>query len=109
MDKLMERKILVGRQIKALRKRRGLSQEDLADRAAISAKYLSRVEVGRQSPTLDVLLRLANGLDVEPYELLWFEEDELVCKLRTRAAQLIDDIPDKDIARVVGFLEAVRH
>lgn len=105
----MDRKILVGRRIKELRKSHKLSQEDLADRAAISAKYLSRVEVGRQSPTLDLLLRLADGLDIEPYEMLYFEDVAPVRQLRERAAKLIDEIPDKDIARVVGLLEAVLH
>ena len=105
----MDRKILVGQRIRVLRKRRKLSQEDLADRAATSAKYLSRVEGGRQSPTLDVLLRLADGLEVEPYEMLCFEDGEPVRQLRARAAKLIDDVPDKDIARVVGMLEAVLY
>ena len=105
----MDRKILVGRRIKELRKRRRLSQEDLADRAATSAKYLSRVEVGRQSPTLDLLLRLADGLDIEPYEMLCFEDVEPVRQLRERATKLIDEVPDKDIARVVGLLEATLH
>ena len=105
----MDRKILVGRRIKVLRKRRKLSQEELADRAATSAKYLSRVEGGRQSPTLDILLRLADGLEVEPYEMLCFEDAEPVRQLRARAAKLIDDVPDKDIARVVGMLEAVLY
>lgn len=92
-----------------MRKRRKLSQEELADRAATSAKYLSRVEGGRQSPTLDILLRLAAGLDIEPYEILCFEDGEPVRQLRERAAKLIDEVPDKDIARVVGLLEAVLY
>ena len=92
-----------------MRKRRKLSQEELADRAATSAKYLSRVEGGRQSPTLDILLRLADGLEVEPYEMLCFEDVEPVRQLRERATRLIDEVPDKDIARVVGLLEAVLH
>ena len=79
------------------------------DRADTSAKYLSRIEVGRENPTVDILLRLADGLDIEPYEMLCFEDAEPVRQLRARAAQLIDEVPDKDIARVVGLLEAVLH
>ena len=55
------------------------------------------------------VLRLADGLNVEPYEMLCFEEGELVRQLRTRAVKLIDEVPDKDLARVVGLLEAVLH
>ena len=86
-----------------------LPREALADRASTSAKYLSRIETGNENPTIDLLLRLADGLNVEPYEMLCFEEGELVRQLRTRAVKLIDEVPDKDLAWVVGLLEAVLH
>ena len=86
-----------------------LPREALADRASTSAKYLSRIETGNENPTIDLLLRLADGLNVEPYEMLCFEEGELVRQLRTRVVKLIDEVPDKDLARVVGLLEAVLH
>ncbi len=105
----MDRKIQVGRRVRNLRKLRKLSQEALADRVSTSAKYLSRIEIGNENPTIDLLFRLADGLSVEPYEMLCFEEGEPVRQLRTRAAKLIDEVPDKDIARVVGLLEAVLH
>lgn len=105
----MDRKILVGRQVRRLRKLRQLSQEALADKAAMSAKYLSRIETGNENPSIDLLFRLADGLEVEPYEMLCFEDGELARQLRARAVKLIDDVPDKDIARVVGMLEAVLY
>ena len=75
----------------------------------MSAKYLSRIEIGNENPSIDLLFRLADGLNVEPYEMLCFEDVEPVRQLRERAAKLIDEVPDKDIARVVGLLEAVLH
>ena len=81
----------------------------MANRASTSAKYLSRIEIGKENPTIDLLFRLADGLNVEPYEMLCFEEGELVRQLRTRAVKLIDEVPDKDLAWVVGLLEAVLH
>ncbi len=78
-------------------------------KAAMSAKYLSRIETGNENPSIDLLFRLADGLDIEPYEMLCFEDVEPVRQLRERAAKLIDEVPDKDIARVVGLLEAVLH
>ena len=81
----------------------------MANRASTSAKYLSRIEIGKENPTIDLLFRLADGLNVEPYEMLYFENGELVRQLRIRAEKLIDEVPDEDIARVVGLLEAVLH
>ncbi len=105
----MDRKILVGQKVRKLRKLRRLSQEELANRASTSAKYLSRIEIGNENPTIALLFRLADSLNVEPYEMLYFENGELVRQLRIRAEKLIDEVPDEDIARVVGLLEAVLH
>ena len=54
----------VGQLLREWRQRRGLSQFDLAGDAAISTRHLSFVETGRSSPSRDVVLRLAERLDV---------------------------------------------
>jgi len=46
------------------RARRGFSQLDLAGRAEISQRHLSFLELGRASPSRDMVLRLAAALDV---------------------------------------------
>ncbi len=46
------------------RGRRGYSQLDLAGRAEISQRHLSFLELGRASPSRDMVLRLAAALDV---------------------------------------------
>ena len=68
----METKKLVGLRIKELRKSRGLSQEQLAEKANINAKYLSRMERGTENPTLDMLIKLSRALEVEMWEMFDF-------------------------------------
>jgi transcriptional regulator with XRE-family HTH domain len=54
----------LGEQIRKLRKRRGLTQQGLADKAGVSLMYVKLLETGaRQSPSLDVLAQLARALD----------------------------------------------
>ncbi|MDO8795456.1 MAG: helix-turn-helix transcriptional regulator [Vicinamibacterales bacterium] len=53
-----------GTRIRELRNAAGLSQEELADRADVHWTYLSDLERGRQSPTLDVVNRVAKALRV---------------------------------------------
>jgi transcriptional regulator with XRE-family HTH domain len=55
----------IGMRIKALREKRGLSQEELASRAGISRGYLARLETGRHEPTLTMLGKLATALKVK--------------------------------------------
>ena len=46
------------------RRHRGLSQLDLAGRSEISQRHLSFMELGRASPSRDMVMRLATALDV---------------------------------------------
>jgi transcriptional regulator with XRE-family HTH domain len=53
-----------GRRVRALRQKRGLSQEQLAERADLHWTYISGIERGRRNPGLNILGRLACALDV---------------------------------------------
>ena len=51
-----------GLRIKELRDARGMTQEDLADAAALFRTYLSRIETGLANPSLTVIHGLASAL-----------------------------------------------
>jgi transcriptional regulator with XRE-family HTH domain len=59
-----ERPVHVGEHLREWRQRRHLSQLDLAGEAEISARHLSFVETGRSAPSRDMVLKLAERLDV---------------------------------------------
>src|SRR4051812_12116858 len=54
----------VGDRLREWRQRRRLSQLDLAGDAKISARHLSFVETGRAAPSREMVLRLAERLEV---------------------------------------------
>ncbi|HVT67978.1 MAG TPA: helix-turn-helix transcriptional regulator, partial [Trebonia sp.] len=54
----------VGTLLRGWRERRMLTQMELALRAGISARHLSFIETGRSRPTSEMVLRLADHLDV---------------------------------------------
>ncbi|HEY0910843.1 MAG TPA: helix-turn-helix transcriptional regulator, partial [Bradyrhizobium sp.] len=54
----------IGEHLREWRQRRHLSQLDLAGDAEISARHLSFVETGRSAPSRDMVLKLAERLDV---------------------------------------------
>ena len=60
----------VGLNLQALRRARGLSQEELAHRAEIHQTYLSGVERGRRNPSVKVLDRIARALNAEIEDLV---------------------------------------
>src|ERR687895_1157905 len=54
----------VGTLLRDWRKRRHLSQLDLALEAGVSSRHLSFVETGRSRPSAEMVLHLAESLDV---------------------------------------------
>jgi transcriptional regulator with XRE-family HTH domain len=59
---MIERKKLLGARIKELRKRADLSQDQLAEKVGIDGKYLSRIEVGKRYPSLELLDGIYEGM-----------------------------------------------
>jgi len=55
----------VGRRIAELRRQRGLTQDQFADAAQLSWKYVQQIEAGRENLTLRSLVRLANLLEAD--------------------------------------------
>ncbi len=68
MDNLYRRRMAIN--VRAFRKKQGLSQEALAERADLHWTFISGVERCKYNVSLDSLVRLAKALELEPYELL---------------------------------------
>lgn len=62
-----------GRHLKKLREERSLSQQALADMADISKKTVTRIENGKNAPTLDMLFALSNALEIPFMKLMDFD------------------------------------
>jgi transcriptional regulator with XRE-family HTH domain len=61
---------LVGRNVAALRKEAGFSQEELAFRADVHRTEVSLIERGKRDPRLGTLVKLARALEVTPEILI---------------------------------------
>jgi len=61
---------MLGKILRREREAAGLSQETLAARARIDRSYLSELERDVKSPTVKLLLRLCDAMDVSASEVL---------------------------------------
>ena len=61
---------VVGRNLRAYRKKKGLSQEDFADFVGVHRTYMGGLERGERNLTLQSLEKLAEALGVDVRELL---------------------------------------
>lgn len=95
--------------IKLLRKKKGLSQEDLAVRLDVVRQTISKWEKGYSLPNAEMLTRLADVLDVSVNELLGTQTESPAEKERlvNELAQINEKLAQKDrqskrIMRVLG-------
>lgn len=58
-----------GRRIRAIRGRRGVSQEGLALRCGLDRTYISGIERGTRNPSLTNILKIAAALEISPAAL----------------------------------------
>ena len=58
-----------GRLVAAHRKRRGLTQEELAEAADVSPDTIAKIEIGVTGARFPVIQRLADALEIDPAEL----------------------------------------
>lgn len=60
----------IGRRIVALRKKLGITQEDLAGEAEIDRSFLSEIENGHKNLSVETLVKIAEALNVKASKLL---------------------------------------
>ncbi len=87
----MDIKRLIGVRISEIRSRKGLTQEQLAGKMGISSKYLSSIERGKENPTLNTLITLADSLNTDIGDLFSVIQIEDPAKRKSMINLLLKD------------------
>ncbi len=66
----MEIGTILGANVRRLRRAQGLGQEKFALMNGIDRTYISGIERGRRNPTIAIVAKLAEALNVAPHQLL---------------------------------------
>jgi len=61
-----------GKKVKELRKKKGLTQEDLAEKINVDRSYMGFIERGERNPTLDKIEKISKALNITLSELFHF-------------------------------------
>lgn len=64
----------LGKQIKQRRRQLGLSQQELAEKLGISLNFMGKIEVAFSKPSLDTLIKIADGLNLTVSDLCNFNK-----------------------------------
>jgi transcriptional regulator with XRE-family HTH domain len=68
--KAVSARLVFAEHVRALRQKRGLSQEGLAERTGLHRTYIGSVERAERNVSIDSMERIADGLGVELAEML---------------------------------------
>ena len=107
----------IGKLLQALRKEKGLTQEQLAEQVGVSRRTVSRWETGSNVPDLDILIELSDYYSVDLREILSGERksEQMNEELKETVLQVADYSNDEKarllqrmhwlfIAGLVGFI-----
>lgn len=94
----------VGKRVKEVRKKSGLTQEDLAEKVGVSATYISSIERGLSFPRGEVLVGILNALNVSSDFVFC---DVVGASLKQRSCLLYDMIQCLPSREQVKILEVV--
>jgi transcriptional regulator with XRE-family HTH domain len=61
---------VLGDLLKQARLQAGMTQEDLAAKASLTREYVSLLERGKRSPTIEVFIRVVRALGLSPAEVI---------------------------------------
>lgn len=81
--KVLEPDQAFGQALRHLRTKRKWTQTDLALRADVDRNYVSLIELGRNSPSVRMMFRLCDALDIAPSDML--KEVERRMRVQRRA------------------------
>ena len=70
MSAVQKHRRLLGESVRSERKKAGFSQEKLAEKANLSTVFISRIERGVESPSVDSLVKVARALGIRVRELV---------------------------------------
>lgn len=88
-----ERKGFLGEKLKRLREKLGMTQAEVSARAGVSAALIGQIELGRVSPSLKTVNKIASALGVSPCYLVLDSEgiDELIPSMTKDLRDLLQD------------------
>ena len=102
----MESKIkLFGQKIKEFRKKRRLTQEQLAEIIDVDYQTISRIETGYYFTSFENLTKLADALNVEIKDFFDFKTDENTEKIQDELSECIKKMSAEKLKKLSKFIK----
>jgi transcriptional regulator with XRE-family HTH domain len=95
---------ILANNLKENRRKCGLSQAKLAEKANITTQYIAMIEVSRKFPTPEMLDRLATALEIETYQLFIVKPspEDAMERLHNTLVDNIERVVEKAVEKAVS-------
>lgn len=103
----MDNKKKLGLKIKELRKRKGLTQEELAELIQMEQNSISVMESGRNFPTLGTLEKIAIVLDVNLSDFFDYDYIEDIDVIKASTEDIISKMDDKQLRQLFKYVKSI--
>lgn len=97
----------IGKQIQKYRKRAGMTQEVLAEKAGISVPHVSRIETGTTKPSLQTLVDICNALDTTIDNLMQDSVPAVKHNIEGRMGELLEDCSLQELELLTEVAEVI--
>jgi transcriptional regulator with XRE-family HTH domain len=88
----MELRNIFVKNLRQYRKEKGITQAKLAEYCETSTSYIGQIEIGNRFPSLEMIEKMAETLQIRPYLFFFNEDDDNVQPQKPRKKK--DSIPD---------------
>ena len=99
----------IGARIKYYRMEKQLSQENLAERTELSHVYISYLERGERTPSLESIINIANALNVSADDLL--SDSLLISNSRSEphGIEILYDCSSEELSIILRCIESLKE
>ena len=103
----MDLKTSIGKRIKELRKKSGLTQEELSCLVDVYSKIISRIETGVFMPSIDLIYRISKALKIEFKNMFEIEHQQPIEDLLTSSVQILKDLDNDKLKLAFKMLKVL--
>lgn len=101
--------------IRDVRKSKGLTQEELAEKCDLHTSYLAGVERGERNITIQTLEKIAQGLEISPVDLLKVEQLNIDDQYFNKQGKLqllmniANEFSEEEINRIINVVREIKQ
>ncbi|HIT91386.1 MAG TPA: helix-turn-helix transcriptional regulator [Candidatus Stercorousia faecigallinarum] len=98
----MELKLLFAQKLKEIRKKQGLTQEQLAELIGREPGFIGSLEIGQKAPSFKTLEKIHQNLNISYYEMFDFEQTHNKNSFITELIRELDGADEKSLKYLVA-------